>query len=433
MKKYMISLVLLLMLSLVACETPIDASKDLNIKTTLSFETVFSSSRDLPIYEYHTYVIRSKEEEKQTLQNLPPISIDTESGMSNKINLPEIDYSQQMLIGIAFGKQPANVLSGTIDKLVEIDNEVIIYSKLFTSAENFSSGETTPVHFITINKTDANVVFEKPELVNDTPKMYDIAFTRIYNNNHAFTYEQSRNFVIRSKGDEMEFINYLQIQNIDPSFTALFDSGINYAKDMLIVMLPGMTSSGSVKFYIDNIRMDRGKLIVSSTMNWWEAMTDDIGYPVEIAMLNRYDSPVEFLEIKNIPQEKDFSQTDLRATRWTLLSMTDDKGSTITLNEIEEKYDYKDSFTLNFSETLESVGGASGCNVYSAELKINQNNGSIDIFKLISTEAYCEYSGEYSKALMSAYSYELTDEGELVLRCHPNNSLYVELRFTRAD
>lgn len=168
--KKLIKMNVLMFLLIAACEDPLKVEDnvanridgiDLNFETILQDQTTFPENN-----ETNFLVFRSQNEEDNFVQN----------NSITKTPWESVDYSSEMVIGIAMKPQPTGSNIINIDSLTLEDNTIVVHST-FTIPGIGNSMIGHPVHFIKLKKYDNLVEFATINVIK-APSNFELNGTK---------------------------------------------------------------------------------------------------------------------------------------------------------------------------------------------------------------------------------------------------------------
>lgn len=432
MKKLLILLILPFVIF--GCQNPTELEHNKIEETDLNFETLYISSNQVQIENRSTFVIESQFELDNFLETIPPIGVD-HSGLNRYLNLPLVDFQAFRIVGIAFGAQSSSAINGYINQITQINETIYVDSELHIPNEAITADIGYPIHLVLINRNEHKIVFNETEIVHQASGDYPLEYTTYFNDSRRYAYSHPQNFVIRSDEEAHDLVNFLSQHPTGNDPMEVIPDNFNFHTHMLIAVLLGEKSSGGVSLDIDPVMMENGKIAVYSTEDWSNAVTDDIGYPMEVIILNRMDNEVIFKETRVMgkddsdgPVPSDF---DFANTRWRLHSFVNPNGEEIFTHDLFDKLLPGEDFYFQFNENLEMINGMSACNEFSAKVQFFEITGALDIYEVQSTEKNCLVKFDFLNILNYAYKYTIDDEHMLNLEVFHNLGYIKSARFVQ--
>ncbi len=430
MKKLSLFVALLAMLVLFnSCDNPLGLEKKVKVTTSLDFKTVLQESRLIFAADgdYNLTISNSNELDDFVMKYLPHISARPFTKIS-----AQVDFEKEMLIVVGCGMRSSGSDYIEVKSVYSNGKQITVYAK-----EVISSIGTTdigyPVHIVKILKSDLPVEFAKREIVKQEPvdDNFGIPFVTLIQGSHEVISDGSFNSVLKNQSDADNFIKSYKTNQYDANGNPIGIKlpKIDFNKEMILVLHAGTQSSGSNKLSIEKVLMMNGTIYVYSVLYIPEIGTDDIGYPVHIVSVPKYDTKVEFVpsrieKLSGNPDDDGNNNpiNELQNSKWELYSWTNATGETVKFQDIqffkEEPYFTPENFYISFDSNL-NFSGKAGCNEFKGIYKAD--NGYMGIGNLGSTKMNCFMTSEFMMGLNGAYKYYFTDKTILNIMSSDSN------------
>jgi hypothetical protein len=400
MKKVNFILLLLIgLFQLNSCENSTKVDDNAKISKVLKYEIMLQDAQSLVINSATNKVLKSKTDEQQFFAD-NNINSETKQSFISTTGLDRVDYDREMVILISTGKIQGKKSYITIDEVKLTDNKIFVSAIKYISSTT-DNKEYYPIQIIKLNKLSSEIVFSpiKEVILNDDNQDREIPFSIILKGSRTVMAGQ-RFFTIKSKEEETIYTDTVYTGKSDgygnPIKLSLPET--DYSKNMLVIMQYGPTSSGSNELNISKIKLFQSKIRVSSQLTIPSIGTDDIGYPIVIAKIEKLDNEVVFeeTEIINIVDSTEES-TILTGTKWEFTGFVDNLGNYIDVNVLSSIR--PQDVTLDFSSS--SFTGKSNCNYISGNYSISKN--TINISNFATTKVNCAWSDRINTSLKAAY------------------------------
>ncbi len=403
-----------------ACDNPLGLEKKVKVTVALDFETVLQQSR-LPYSDAdYNVVIRNNDELTQFITKyMPHISASPFTPITSKVN-----FDKEMLVIVGCGMHSSGSDYIEVKSIYSNGTKITVYAK-----EVIATIGTTdigyPIHIVKLLKSDLPIEFAKREIVKENPgeDNFGIPFNTLIQGSHDVISEKAFDLVLRSQAEADKFVKSYNtnIYDRDGKPFGIKLPNIDFNKEMILVLHSGTQSSGSNKLSIEKVVMMNGVINVYSVLSIPEIGTEDIGYPVHIVSIPKYDSQVVFepTRIEKLSGNPDddsnnYPANDLMNSKWELYSWTNLAGETLKFQDIqffqEEPFFTPENFFIDFISNMTLVGKA-GCNDFKAFYKVD--SGYMGIGDLGSTYMHCFMTSDFLTAVGGAYKYELINKTTL--------------------
>ncbi len=431
MKKLVLTIAALSLLFVISgCDNPLGMDKKVKVTTALNFESILQESRLVVSDADYNLTIRSMDEfiNFQT-KYLPHISAMPFTKITDRV-----DFDTEMLVIVGSKMHPSGSDYIEVKSIYSNGKTITVYAK-----EVYSSTGTAdigyPVHVVKLKKSDLPVEFAEREIIKkntDVQDNFPIKFYTLVQGSHDVISEKPFNTVLRTKDELDKFVKTYPTNSYDAAGRAitLKIPAVNFDKEMILVVHEGMQSSGSNKLAVEKVAMMNGVIYVYSVLYIPEIGTDDIGYPVHIVAIPKYDNKVVFepTRIEKIKSDNNDDNTDpaitndLMNTKWQLYSWTNSNGETTKFADIqfikEEPSFIPENYTIEFFSAMNFYGKA-GCNEFKGIYKAD--NGYMGIGNIGQTKVNCFMSSEYITAIVGAYKYRYIDRSTLEIVSNDKN------------
>jgi heat shock protein HslJ len=410
-----------------SCDSPI--GPDPVTKTEIQFETVVFGADNFSFGTDTTFVIRSREDAKRAKSEMESRRYDS-NGNEIPFEFANVDFQASMLIGISLSERASSDWTVRIEKIEETDSKIIVSTKEYRPENATFNSPGYPAHIVKIAKSEKTVEFLETEIEHFESEGPELHFESIMQGQHIYNLKEPQNFVIRNESDQNAFMQLASQKNIEMGGTSTIEPfpEVNYDSEMAIVVHGGRASSGSIWIEVESVILENEEITVHSKLYYPGIGTDDIGYPMHIIKLKKYNHPVNFaptetIELPGGGPESQF-MSEIADRQWQLESYVDKNHGDFNA-EMETGMTYDLVFHQGGY-----ISGFAGCNNFEGSYEVDGELLTIDVEAL--TKEHCLLTVEFIDALNRVQSARLED-GKLVLVCEENDistaSVLIELRF----
>jgi heat shock protein HslJ len=406
---------LLLILILNSCDDPLDLNDRVNEEIQgidLSFQTILQNQHNFEGNSQNRFVVFKSIEEQANLRSIYEVQTNS---MDNSNN---INYEEEMVIGIILEAQSSSSNFINIDSLVLEGNKIAVYSTL-TKPLNGERAIGYPAHFIKLKKYDYDIEFKAINVIDfsDNKNINDTEWvlSKFVSNRTDYTESNASTFF---QGQGEISLSEVQLKFISSN---LFEGKVSCNK------LNGTWSANSIN---SNIEIDFAstKIDCKGTQEIQQALKNSNIYYANDNTLILYSDDI-INELHFVPTSSFHKETiQLESTSWKMEYWIDFSQNKRT--DINGSYDFGPQVNLmdiivNFDEN-NNFNCLENRKIY--EGFYSQNANLIDFNIIEEFKDDTEFSKLFSESLTSSFQFEVIDDTLFIIS---NNDIMKKMAFSR--